>query len=316
MTLPDRRQAAHWAGLLVLVVVVVVPFVVYAAPWLVGGDASYVVLSGSMEPEISSGDVVVVESVDPATIEEGDVITYSPNAEEVPTTHRVIEVTERAGEIAFHTQGDANDEPDASPVAASDVEGTVMVTIPYIGHVIDVVNTPLGFAALIGVPIVLLLGSELLARRSDDRESAAEGTRSDVDDTAGPQAESDSTADRPDPASSSSTSETTDDDTIAITRADLRLSLGLLAAATVYTVWVVMHVRMTWSFAALFASVAGLVAVATMYQLADRPTSAAGARPSQADDETGTDTDEYGTADFVCEPDGIEVLDRSDETTT
>ena len=71
----DVRRAASTL-LTVVLVLAVVPFVVYAVPGVVGASESYVVLSGSMEPTISPGDVIVVEDVDPGDVEEGDVITF------------------------------------------------------------------------------------------------------------------------------------------------------------------------------------------------------------------------------------------------
>ncbi|GAA0506261.1 signal peptidase I [Halorubrum aquaticum] len=160
VSLPERGRVLDWLGLLLLLAVVV-PFVVYAVPGVVGAEGSYVVLSGSMEPSIGVGDVVIVDGADPTEIEEGDVITYLRSDAETPTTHRVIEVTERNGERAFITQGDANDDPDAAPVPASRVIGEVAVAVPYMGYVIEFVNTPAGFLALVVVPFVLLALSEV-----------------------------------------------------------------------------------------------------------------------------------------------------------
>jgi signal peptidase len=164
-----------------LLVVVVVPFVVYAVPQLVGASHSFVVLSGSMEPAISTGDVIVVEDVPASDIEEGDVITFGGSATEPATTHRVIAVGESDGERVFRTKGDANEDPDASPVAADEVVGRVMelpvptagqtlFAIPYIGYVIEFAGTPRGFVALVVLPFGLLGVSELweYASRSSD----------------------------------------------------------------------------------------------------------------------------------------------------
>ncbi|TKX83266.1 hypothetical protein EXE43_25160, partial [Halorubrum sp. SS5] len=53
------RRIANIVGLMILVAIVV-PFVVFAVPQVVGADQSYVVLSGSMEPAMSPGDVIIV----------------------------------------------------------------------------------------------------------------------------------------------------------------------------------------------------------------------------------------------------------------
>jgi signal peptidase len=68
------------------------------------------------------------------------------------------------------------------------VLGEVAVTIPYIGYIIVWANSPLGYVALVGVPLTLLLGTELRAwrrRRNDDATPGAAGDSTpgeDVDD--------------------------------------------------------------------------------------------------------------------------------------
>lgn len=177
------RDALKLAALIVLLAVVI-PFVIFAVPQSVGADQSYVVLSGSMEPAFGPHDVIVVDSVDPASIETGDVITYGGGEGEPPTTHRVVEVEEDGGEYAFVTQGDTNDNPDGT-VQAADVRGRVptlplpgepLFAIPLIGHVIAFGQSTLGKVLLIGVPFGLL-GLDYLReayRSGEDDPSSAE----------------------------------------------------------------------------------------------------------------------------------------------
>lgn len=158
-SLPAWRTLLNWA-LLLVVVAVVVPFVIYAVPQTVGADQSYVVLSGSMEPAISPGDVVVVNGVAPESITAGDVVTFRTSASEPPTTHRVVEVVDSGGEAAFRTKGDANEDPDQALVRPSQLVGRVLLVVPFVGHVVQFVNTPTGFAALVVVPLALFVVSE------------------------------------------------------------------------------------------------------------------------------------------------------------
>lgn len=159
-----------------LLIAIVVPFVIYAVPAVVGADHSFVVLTASMTPAIAPGDVVVVSDRGPATIAEGDVITFTRGNNEVPVTHRVTAVTEGAGGLAFETKGDANSDVDSSLVPAGSVIGTVILTIPYIGYVVQFTNTPYGFVALVAGPIGLFVASEiwtLYRRRSGARAAAS-----------------------------------------------------------------------------------------------------------------------------------------------
>jgi signal peptidase len=165
-------------GLVAVLLVAVVPFVVTAVPQAVGAEESYVVLSGSMEPTMSAGDVVVVNAVAPSAIERGDVITFRDDRQRV--THRVVNVTQEDGQRQFVTKGDANEEADMTPVAAESVVGRVAVVLPFIGHIVLFAQTRVGIAALVLVPAALLLATELRSLvgmyRDRDGETAPEPT--------------------------------------------------------------------------------------------------------------------------------------------
>ncbi len=161
MNLPvSLKTIANGLGLLLLIALVA-PFVVYAVPAVVGAEYSFVVLTASMTPAIEPGDVVIIDERDPASIAEGDVITFVRGDNDVPVTHRVIGTETVGGGIAFETQGDANDAPDASLVPAENVLGAVMITIPYIGYVIQFAASPAGFITLVVIPFGLLAFSEI-----------------------------------------------------------------------------------------------------------------------------------------------------------
>lgn len=144
-----------------LLIALVVPFVIYAAPWVIGADASYVVLTASMTPAISPGDVVIVAEQSPETIHERDIITFNRGDENVPTTHRVIGVEETANGPEFETQGDANEDPDAGTVSPDQLIGSVILTIPLIGYVTQFASSTMGFILLVVVPLGLLLATEV-----------------------------------------------------------------------------------------------------------------------------------------------------------
>jgi signal peptidase len=89
--------------------------------------------SGSMEPKMYPGDVVIIAKVQADNIETGDVIQFRV-PEEVTIMHRVIEIQEtEGGSKVFITKGDANDEPDSEPVLPDNVVGKAVLTIPKVG---------------------------------------------------------------------------------------------------------------------------------------------------------------------------------------
>ncbi|HET7325194.1 MAG TPA: signal peptidase I [Halococcus sp.] len=188
----NRRRLLEVVGLAVLIAVLV-PFVVFIAPQVVGAEHSYVVVSGSMTPAIGVGETVVVNDVPPAAIHDGDIITFrrgetaeiqQGQAGSNLVTHRVVEIVERGDGLAFRTKGDANEEPDQKLVPADALVGRVMFTIPYIGHAIVFAGTQLGFIALIVVPLGLLVLGELYDLARAARNSRADSTTTDTDERA------------------------------------------------------------------------------------------------------------------------------------
>ena len=197
---PSRRHAINALGV-VLIAVIVIPFVAFAFPPIVGANGSYVVQSGSMEPAIETGSVIWVTDVDPASIEEGDIITYDlRGSERQVTTHRVVDVIDEEGELRFRTKGDNNEEPDGYLVEASGVIGRVPVfnadiTVPGLGHVGEVpAEIPLmgrfivfagsrwGIVAFVMIPAGLLIINEVydlvVAYRAATRQTRESGGES------------------------------------------------------------------------------------------------------------------------------------------
>ncbi|TKX53832.1 signal peptidase I [Halorubrum sp. SP3] len=177
LTSPRTKRAANVLGI-VLLIALVAPFAVYAAPEVVGADESFVVLTASMTPAIAPGDVVIIAERDPAAIAEGDVITFVRGTSDVPVTHRVIDVVDEASALAFETMGDANEGPDPGLVPAGNLVGVVTLTIPYIGYVIQFAGTRVGFVALVLLPFGLLAVTEVwsIVRGRDESKSPATAT--------------------------------------------------------------------------------------------------------------------------------------------
>ncbi len=176
MALGEHKLAAigvRVVGLLVLLAIIA-PFVVYAVPQTIGADQSYIVLSGSMEPVMSPGDAVVVRNAPADAIQEQDIITFQREASSTPTTHRVIDIEQQDGQRAFITQGDANEDPDPGAIAPSQVIGEVVLVIPVMGQFVQFANTPLGLLLLVGLPVGLLVVSEVWSfARTTDRSATA-----------------------------------------------------------------------------------------------------------------------------------------------
>ena len=114
---------------IVLIVSVVVPRIAGAQP--------YTIETGSMQPTLPPGTLVVVKPIDSHDIGIGDVITYQLRpGEPAVVTHRVVaQGVDGGGRPVFWTRGDANSATDARPVRSVQVRGKLWYSVPYIGYV-------------------------------------------------------------------------------------------------------------------------------------------------------------------------------------
>lgn len=132
---------------------------------LLAGIKPYIVLSGSMEPEIKTGSVAYVNThVDVHEIKVGDVIGFEFGKSQA--THRVVEINE---DNTFTTKGDANENNDLAPVRFDQYKGKTIFSVPYLGRIISKVKTKTGkfvAALVIGLNIICIVfvGSD------DDKE--------------------------------------------------------------------------------------------------------------------------------------------------
>ena len=125
------------------------------------------VLSGSMEPAISVGNIVVIKSAEQYKID--DIITFQFALNQSATTHRIVGTQIIEGVTYFITKGDANEEPDPRPVREDEVLGRVLFSVPLVGYAVNFVQQPLGFILLIVVPATIIISDEI---RSIGREIA------------------------------------------------------------------------------------------------------------------------------------------------
>ena len=141
-----------------LLVLVALLLLVSLVP-ITGNIEIKIVKSGSMEPSIPVGSVVVVMPRESYAV--GEVVTFGRDtAREIPTTHRIIGERVERGQTYYQTKGDANEEQDPREIAASEVIGKVLLHVPYMGYVLDFARQPLGFALLIGLPAAMIILDE------------------------------------------------------------------------------------------------------------------------------------------------------------
>ena len=132
-------------------------------------------LTGSMEPAIPVHSFIVTEAVDPESLQVGDIITFRSTESKLEgalNTHRITSVYEEGGQLMFHTKGDANAVEDSEPVFSINVVGKVVFVSAALGTVVSLFSNPLVFFPFVVVPLVLLLGFELVKLVKSTKEVA------------------------------------------------------------------------------------------------------------------------------------------------
>ena len=141
------------------VIIFVALILVISALPIAGNIKTLTVLSGSMEPAIHTGSVVVIKPV--SNYEVGDVVTFSLNSNQIPTTHRITEIRVASGEMVYKTKGDANNSEDSREVFQKEVSGKVYFSIPYLGYLVDFVQKPFGLMLVVVIFSLIVISGEI-----------------------------------------------------------------------------------------------------------------------------------------------------------
>lgn len=122
------------------------------------GRQTLIVRSGSMEPAIDTGDLVLV--VPNTSYSSGDIITFkSPNNPKILITHRITSINLRDGVTSYKTKGDANNKIDEFTVTQQNIVGKAEYRIKQIGKLLAFAKTKSGFLTFAAIPagFVILL---------------------------------------------------------------------------------------------------------------------------------------------------------------
>ncbi len=137
------------------------------------GYKTFIVLTGSMEPSINAGDLVIVKGAEKNNIKPGDVITYSVGNTEQTVTHRVTEIVEKNGKTYYKTKGDNNNSVDSELIQYENVLGTMSFKIGKLGLLVNALKTTGGIAAIALIIIIAWVYSS----KKNDRILAREEIR-------------------------------------------------------------------------------------------------------------------------------------------
>lgn len=149
-------------GILILFLVVIIVSVFASYNGFTNGVKLYTVQSGSMEPAIHVGSMIV--SKPQKEYLKNDIITfYLPeNNSKETVTHRIHDIKTENGESIYVTKGDANNTPDTGVIKKSNILGKLLFSIPFIGYIIAYSRTQTGLVILIIIPSTLIVYTELV----------------------------------------------------------------------------------------------------------------------------------------------------------
>lgn len=120
-----------------------------------------VVVSGSMEPEISVDDVIVVKKTSDYKV--GDIVVYQDK--EIIVVHKIVKIE---GEYVI-TRGTANDVDD-TPIKISELKGEVIKVYEDVGEAITFFQSPSGSILIVSIALLLLLLSFHVEKKEEQKE--------------------------------------------------------------------------------------------------------------------------------------------------
>lgn len=135
--------------------------IIILGPRIMGYEVN-VVLSNSMEPVYTTGELLLVKSATANEIKVNDIISYKGIGNNV-ITHRVIDIDQN--NHLFFTKGDANDSQDSNPVAFNRLKGIVETNIPYLGYVYGLIQTVSTKIVLVSLVLIYIITNLLMKHR-------------------------------------------------------------------------------------------------------------------------------------------------------
>lgn len=128
---------------------------------------AYVVLSGSMLPEIAIKDIVVTKKVPAEELEIGDIITFiAPDSRYggISITHRILDkyYDKTMDSYTYKTKGDNNNIADSTLVPNTNILGKVILKIPKLGYLQDLLSSKGGLIIVVLIPCLVILSYDIM----------------------------------------------------------------------------------------------------------------------------------------------------------
>lgn len=165
------KKVAGYLGFALVFLLMALAVITFIAPrfgWRVD-----VVMSGSMEPGLKVGSVVITRPLDIKSVNKGDIITFRSPLNGELITHRIISL-ESSPSVILRTKGDANEHADPFVVSSESLVGRVCFSVPYLGYIARFVKSRLGLLFTLYLPglAIVLVEAKGIWRALAEEESA------------------------------------------------------------------------------------------------------------------------------------------------
>ena len=142
----------------------------------IGAYFTMIELTDYMQPEIDGGDLIICHTIEADDVKDGDVIAFFDPAGNGTSivTHRVTDVVKDGGSVSFKTKGDANNAEDRMLVEEDDLVGIYQSRIKGAGNIAMFMQSTTGLIICVVLPIILLVGYDLMRRKSYEKKQHAD----------------------------------------------------------------------------------------------------------------------------------------------
>lgn len=122
------------------------------------GIKTYVIVSGSMQPELDIGDMGVVKEMNDSELNVGDIISYR-NGQSI-ITHRIHKIYYKGGQKNYITKGDYNNIEDSIILTIDSIEGKVINKLSGIGNIALFLQSKYSIIAIVIIFFLYLLSTK------------------------------------------------------------------------------------------------------------------------------------------------------------
>lgn len=177
-----ENQRIHTIGKIISVIIyiILIPIIIFNLTLIIKsfinpnktpdifGYKSFVIVSGSMEPTIMTGDAILVKEVPEDEIQINDIISFSQDGANV--THRIVKIEEEKGIRKYTTKGDNNNTEDKEKITYEQIDGKYQFKIKQFGIVTDIVKSKITLMILILLIVFIYYNKGRIEKRKQARK--------------------------------------------------------------------------------------------------------------------------------------------------